>query len=58
MITDNIVTLQSGSVFYERVKLTGAQYKNRYKFTLDGNHRVIFTLYDHITDGIQMALSI
>ena len=25
-ITDNIVPLQSGSVFYERAKLTGAQY--------------------------------
>ena len=30
LITDNIVPLQSGSVFYERAKLTGAQYKHRY----------------------------
>ena len=31
--------LQSGSVFYERAKLTGAQYKHRFIFTMDGNHR-------------------
>ena len=48
-ITDNIVPLQSGSVFYKRAKLTGPKYKHRYIFTLDGNHRVIFTLDDHIT---------
>ena len=61
-ITDNIFPLQSGSVFYERAKLTGAQYKHRFIFTLDGNHRVIFTsdgnhrviftLDDHMTIGL------
>ena len=37
-ITDKFVPLQSGSVFYERAKLTGAQYKRRYSFIppLDG----------------------
>ena len=30
-ITDNIVPLQSGSVFYERAKLTGAQYNQNLK---------------------------
>ena len=29
-ITNDIVPLQSGSVFYKRSKLTGAQYKHRY----------------------------
>ena len=29
-ITDNNVPLQSGSVFYEHAKLTGAQYKHSY----------------------------
>ena len=29
-ITHNIVPLQSGSVFYERTKLTSAQYKHIY----------------------------
>ena len=48
-ITDNIVPLQSGSVFFERAMLTGTQYKHRYIFTLDDNHRVIFTLDDGIT---------
>ena len=48
-ITDKFVPLQSGSVFYEHSKLTSAQYKYRYILTLDGNHRVIFTLDDHIT---------
>ena len=43
LIPHNIVPLQSGSVFYERAKLTGAQYKHRYIFTLDGNQRVIST---------------
>ena len=28
-ITDKIIPLQSGSVFYEPTKLTGAQYKHR-----------------------------
>ena len=28
-ITDNNISLQSGSVFYERAKLTDAQYKHR-----------------------------
>ena len=32
LTTDDIVPLQSGSVFYERAKLAGAQYKHRYKF--------------------------
>ena len=30
LITDNTVPLQSGSVFYECAKLTGAKYKHRY----------------------------
>ena len=30
-ITDNIIPFQSRSVFYERAKLTGAQYKHRYE---------------------------
>ena len=51
-ITPNIVPLQSGSVFYEPTKLTGAQYKHRYIFTLDGSHRVIFTLDDRKTMAI------
>ena len=50
-ITDNIVPLQSGSVFYEHAKVTDAQYKHRYIFTLDGNHRVIFTLDDRIAQA-------
>ena len=29
-ITDNIVPLQSGSVFYEPAKLTDAQYRHRF----------------------------
>ena len=33
LITDNIVPLQSGSVFYERAKLTGAQYKKKLSYT-------------------------
>ena len=49
LITDNIVPLQSGSVFYERTKLTGAQYKHRYIFTLDDNHRVILKLNHKLT---------
>ena len=44
LITNNIDPLQSGSVFYERAKLTGVQYKHRYIFSLDGNHRVILLL--------------
>ena len=49
LITDYNNPLQSGSVFYEHAKLTGAQHKHRYIFTEDGNHRVIFTLYDRKT---------
>ena len=30
LITDNIVPLQSGSVFYKRYKLTSAQYEHRH----------------------------
>ena len=48
-IANEFVPLQSGIVFYQRAKLTGAQYKHRVVFTLDGNRRVIFTLDDHIT---------
>ena len=40
-ITDKNIPLKSGSVIYERTKLTGAQYK----------HRVIFTKDGHITHG-------
>ena len=52
-ITIEFIPLQSGSVFYKRAKLTGAQYKHRYIIILDGNHRVIFKLDDHITFIIQ-----
>ena len=45
-ITDKFIPLQSGSVFYKCAKLTSAQYKHRYIFTLDGNHKVIFTMDD------------
>ena len=48
-ITNKFVPFQSGSVFYERAKLTGAQYKLRVIFTFNGNHRVLFTLDDRIT---------
>ena len=30
LITDNIIPFQSESVFYERAKLKGPQYKHRY----------------------------
>ena len=49
--TDEIIPFQSGSVFSQRAKLTGAQYKHRVLFTEDHNHRVIFTLDDRITIG-------
>ena len=48
-ITNKFVPFQSGSVFFKRANVTGAQYKQRVKFTFDGNHRVIFTLDDRIT---------
>ena len=54
-ITNNIVPLQSRSVFYQRAKLTGRQYKHRVIFTLDGNHRVIFTLNDRITQVLFLS---
>ena len=41
-ITNTFILLQSGSVFYKRAKLTGAQYKHRYVFTW---WRVIIELY-------------
>ena len=31
-ITDEIIPLQSGSVFYERTKLTGEKYKHSYVY--------------------------
>ena len=49
-ITDKIIPFQSGNVFYQRAKLTGAQYKHRVLFTVDDNHRVIFTMDDHMFD--------
>ena len=52
LITDKFVLLQSRSVFYKRAKLTGAQYKHRVIFILHGSHRVIFTLNDRITVGL------
>ena len=42
LITNNIIPLQSGSVFYERAKLTGAQYKHRVIFPLDCNHGAMY----------------
>ena len=49
LITTKVVPFQSGSVFYKRAKLTGAQYKHKVIFTFDGNHRLKFTLDDRIT---------
>ena len=40
-ITDKNDPLQSGSVFYERAKLTGAQFKHRVIFTVDGHITVV-----------------
>ena len=41
LINDNIIPLQSGSVFYEHPKLNGAQYSTDLYFTFDGNHNII-----------------
>ena len=38
LITNNIIPLQSGYIFYERAKLTGAQYKHRYRNHLNARH--------------------
>ena len=54
-ITDMIIPFQTGSVFSQRAKQTGAQYKHRVLFTEDDNHRVIFTLDDCITVSLWVA---
>ena len=43
-IPDYFVPLQSGSVFYEGAKLTGAQYKHRYKKQKNLKRRKKFAL--------------
>ena len=48
-ISNTFIPLQSGSVFYKRAKLTGAQYKHRYVFKCWMVIIVIFTLDDHVT---------
>ena len=40
-ITDQIIPLQSGSVFLEHAKLTGALYKHRVIFTKDGRITIV-----------------
>ena len=56
-ITRKFVLPQSGSVFYKCTKLTGAHYKHRVMITLDGSHRVIFTLGDRITNSFKDCFS-
>ena len=49
-ITNEIIPLQSGSVFYERAKLTGVLYKHRVIFAMDGCLLFIGIIYSDILD--------
>ena len=57
-ITDEIIPLQSGSVFYECAKLTGMLYKHRFIFTMDGNIKLCIDRIPYVSNFTKSPFSL